>query len=45
MKISKFSAVTITVVATLLSCGISFAASQHEPTVYVIKKGDTLWGL
>jgi len=45
MKISKFSAVTITVAATLLSCGISFAASQHEPTVYVIKKGDTLWGL
>src|SRR6185369_222365 len=45
MKISKFSAVTITVVAILLACGISFAASQNEPTVYVIKKGDTLWGL
>ena len=35
----------ITVAAILLSCGISFAAGRNEPTVYVIKKGDTLWGL
>jgi LysM domain-containing protein len=45
MKISKFSIVTITVVAALLACGISFAAGKNEPTVYVIKKGDTLWGI
>ena len=45
MKISRFSVLTITFVATLLSWGISFAAGKNEPTVYVIKKGDTLWGL
>jgi hypothetical protein len=44
MKISKFPAV-LTVVTALLSCGISFAAGNGEPTVYVIKKGDTLWGI
>ncbi len=45
MKISKYSAVIIAFLAALLSCGIAIAASQSEPTVYVIKKGDTLWGL
>jgi LysM repeat protein len=45
MKISKFSAVTISFVAALLTCGIAFGDSKNEPTVYVVKKGDTLWGL
>jgi len=36
--------------AALISCtvvpsGAVFAAQQSEPTVYIIKKGDTLWGL
>jgi len=36
-------------VATLISCtvvgGAAFAATKSEPTVYIVKKGDTLWGL
>jgi LysM repeat protein len=43
MKISRI--MMITVATTLLSFGSSFAAGTSEPTVYVIKKGDTLWGL
>jgi len=35
--------------ATLISFtvvgGATFAAAKSEPTVYVVKKGDTLWGL
>jgi LysM repeat protein len=43
MKISRI--MTTIVAATLLSFGISFAATTSEPIVYVVKKGDTLWGL
>lgn len=37
--------VKLLLLALLVLPSIAFAAGQEEPTIYVIKQGDTLWGL
>lgn len=37
--------VLILLLLTAILTGSPAVAQQHEPTVYVVKKGDTLWGL
>ena len=34
-----------TLISSTIVAGVAFAATKSEPTVYVVKKGDTLWGL
>jgi hypothetical protein len=41
----KSLVVSLMLVATLGAVPLNGLAAQDEPTVYVIKKGDTLWGL
>lgn len=45
MKTVKCAALIITLLATLFAAVVAQGAQQGEPTVYIIKKGDTLWGL
>ena len=45
MKTAKCAALTFTLLTTLFAGAVVQGAQQGEPTVYVIKKGDTLWGL
>lgn len=45
MKITKYPAVIPMFLASVLAAGVAFGAQNREPTVYIIKKGDTLWGL
>jgi LysM repeat protein len=39
------STVISALIAGLLACGVAFGGQKGEPTVYIVKKGDTLWGL
>ena len=41
----KFNLKLLLLVLTLLVPCLASAADQDEPTIYVIKQGDTLWGL
>ena len=34
-----------TLISSTIVAGVAFAATKSEPTVYIVKKGDTLWGL
>ncbi|HEY4745046.1 MAG TPA: LysM peptidoglycan-binding domain-containing protein [Desulfuromonadaceae bacterium] len=43
MKYGKLA--VILVLAVLMAPSLVRAADQGEPTIYVVKKGDTLWGL
>ncbi|HZV80714.1 MAG TPA: LysM domain-containing protein [Geobacteraceae bacterium] len=45
MKTVKCAALTFTLLTTLFAGAVVQGAQQGEPTVYIIKKGDTLWGL
>lgn len=44
MKTGKFGALILGFFAMVFICSHA-AAQQSEPTIYVVKKGDTLWGL
>lgn len=41
---NRMIALVLLLLALLVPCSL-LAAEQDEPTIYVIKKGDTLWGL
>lgn len=45
MKATRYSTVTLLLASMLLAWGVAYGEQKREPTVYVIKKGDTLWGL
>ncbi len=45
MKTAKCAALMVTLLATLVAGGVAHGAEKGEPTVYIVKKGDTLWGL
>ncbi len=45
MKTVTCAALTFALLATLCAGAVALGAQQAEPTVYIIKKGDTLWGL
>jgi len=45
MKIAKYPAVTLLLFAIILAAGVAFGAQKSEPRVYIVKQGDTLWGL
>jgi hypothetical protein len=45
MKTGRYAALVLVLVAAIFSGRAAFAEQQSEPTVYVVKKGDTLWGL
>jgi len=45
MKVAKYSAVSLLFLAIILAVGLAFGAQKRESTVYIVKKGDTLWGL
>lgn len=45
MKLFRCLAAAAALVTGIVSAGGAFAATSSEPTVYIIKKGDTLWGL
>lgn len=41
---TRLTVLLLLIVSTLLPC-LAMAADQEEPTIYIIKRGDTLWGL
>ena len=45
MKTGRYAALVLVLVAAIFSGRAAVAEQQSEPTVYVVKKGDTLWGL
>lgn len=45
MKTVKCAALIVTLLTTLFAGAVVQGAQQGEPTVYIVKKGDTLWGL
>jgi LysM repeat protein len=45
MKTGRYAALILVLVTVVFSGRAAVAEQQSEPTVYVVKKGDTLWGL
>ena len=45
MKTGRYAALVLVLVTAIFSGRAAVAEQQSEPTVYVVKKGDTLWGL
>lgn len=45
MKLFRCLAAAAALTTGIVSAGAAFAATKSEPSVYIIKKGDTLWGL
>jgi len=45
MKTGRYAALILVLLTAIFSGSAAVAAQQSEPTVYVVKKGDTLWGL
>jgi len=45
MKTTRYPAVIPLFLAIALAASVAFGAQNREPTVYIVKKGDTLWGL
>jgi hypothetical protein len=45
MKLCRHLAAAAALMSGLVIAGSALAATRNEPTVYIIKKGDTLWGL
>lgn len=45
MKAAKYTALTLTFFITLFAGFVAQGAQKGEPTVYIVKQGDTLWGL
>lgn len=45
MRAAKCAALTLTFITTILAGTLVQGGEKGEPTVYVVKKGDTLWGL
>ncbi len=45
MRFFRCLAAAAALVSTLFVCGAGYAGQNGEPTVYIVKKGDTLWGL
>lgn len=41
----KYKMIVVLLLAAFIAPSLARAAEQEEPTIYVIKKGDTLWGL
>lgn len=45
MKLFRCLAAAATLSVCMVAAGDAFAANNSESTVYIVKKGDTLWGL
>jgi LysM repeat protein len=45
MKLFRCLAAAAALISMTFLCGAAIAAQRSEPTVYIVKKGDTLWGL
>lgn len=45
MKLIKCLAVAVALISAIVGADEAFAAPRSEAAVYIIKKGDTLWGL
>lgn len=45
MKIFRCLAAAAALISSFFVCGVSYAGQKSEATVYIVKKGDTLWGL
>ncbi|PKN16414.1 MAG: peptidoglycan-binding protein LysM [Deltaproteobacteria bacterium HGW-Deltaproteobacteria-23] len=45
MKLFRCLAAATVLISAIVVAGAAFAATRNEPAVYIIKKGDTLWGL
>lgn len=45
MKIFRCLAASAALIAAIAVCGAAYAGQSGEGTVYIVKKGDTLWGL
>ena len=45
MKYFRGLAAAAALITTVFVCGAAFGGQSSEPTVYIVKKGDTLWGL
>lgn len=45
MKLVRYLAAAAALMSGVMVGGAAFAAQKSAPTVYIVKKGDTLWGL
>lgn len=45
MKLFRCLAAAAALISLMFLCGAALASQRSEPTVYIVKKGDTLWGL
>jgi hypothetical protein len=45
MKLFRWPAAAAALISFIVAGNAAFAAQNSEPTVYIVKKGDTLWGL
>lgn len=45
MKLFRCLAAAAALIGAVFVCGVAFGGQSSEPTVYIVKKGDTLWGL